>query len=239
MKLTYIGHATVLMEMGSLNILTDPWFTEGPAVAKRKKIPTIQPSGLPKIDLILLSHEHFDHFDKKSLQLLEKDCTVIAHAGLKSKIEKLGFEDVKCLKVWETTEKGSLKITATPADHTNFSLGFLLQNDQTIYFAGDTKMIPVDFERIGETYSLDLAILPIGGVKIFGMIKKVMDPDDAVKALGLLKPANVLPIHWGTFKEKSVLMTMPGMPETFTSLITQENLSCTVLQLDEGASMEL
>lgn len=239
MKVTYVGHATVLIELGGVNILTDPWFTGGPFVLRRKKLPGIEQEELPRIDLILLSHEHFDHLDKRSLQGMKKNCTVIAHAGLRKSIEKIGFTDIRGLKAWETIEVGSLNITAVPADHSRYSLGFIIENDHSVYFAGDTMLIPEDFKRIGETFSLDLAILPIGGVKIFGIIKKVMDEGDVIKALKLLRPAGVLPIHWGTFKERSLLMTMPGMPELLESLMKRNNSSCKLIQLPEGSSTEL
>ncbi|MCD6571166.1 MAG: MBL fold metallo-hydrolase [Deltaproteobacteria bacterium] len=236
---TYIGHATILLDFGGETVLTDPWFTSGPILFRRRRKPGLQPPHLPRIDLILLSHEHFDHLDPKSLDSLEKDCTVIVHSGLGKKIKRFGFKTVEELNPWEFFPYRSLKITAVPARHTRYSIGYVISGEKNIYFAGDTTLIPEDFKRIREKFTIDLAILPIGGVKIFGIIKKVMDPRDAVEAIRLISPDKVLPIHWGTFKESGLVMSMPGMPEELRSLADREDITSEILYLEEGQSAKI
>lgn len=237
MKITYIGHATVLIESTHGNILTDPWFTQGPHLLRRKRMPALDPSQLPGIDYILLSHEHFDHFDPRSLITLSGHSTVIVHRGLGNKVKHFGFEHVKELFPWESFANSFLEITAVPASHSRYSLGFVISYEKTIYFAGDTTLIPKDFQKIGRDFSVDLAILPIGGVKVLGLQKKVMNPEDALKAIELINPAKVLPVHWGTFKKRSLLMWMTGMPEQLQDLVKREKLTAEILHLEEGGSV--
>jgi L-ascorbate metabolism protein UlaG (beta-lactamase superfamily) len=156
---------------------------------------------LRDIDAALLSHVHFDHFDRPSLQRLGKDVTVVVPKGARRLVR--GFKDVREVRVGDHVRIGEVTVEATPAVHASAhpmvrgtpSLGFLVSGSRRIYFAGDTDL----FDGMSELApSLDVALLPVAG---WGAKVGIghLDPLRAAQALRLLQPRLAVPIHWGTF----------------------------------------
>jgi len=201
-SLTYVGHATNLIEMNGLRILTDPVLCSHVSGFIRRQVP------LPvvhhkKVDVVLISHLHFDHLDLPSLRLLGYQTPLIVPSGAAYFLHRAGFIQVQEISIGEKIRIGDVQIEATFADHdgarrpfgpTVPSLGYLLRGQQTIYFAGDTDLFP---EMSQWAHLLDVALLPVWG---WGptLGEGHMDPERAAQALALLQPRLAIPIHWGT-----------------------------------------
>ncbi len=202
-NLTYIGHATVLIEMDGLRLLTDPILRNRVAGIKRLSR-DIDPSCCQDIDAVLISHLHLDHLDLPSLRMLSRSVHLIAPAGTADVLHGEGFKNIEEIRIADTANVGSLKITATYAHHPGGRypfgpaadcLGYLIKGKSTVYFAGDTDIFP---EMAGLEPNLDLALLPVWG---WGptLSGDHLDPRRAAESLTLLKPRMAVPIHWGTF----------------------------------------
>ena len=201
-KLTYIGHATNLIEMDGVRILTDPVLRQRVMHLRHRQVPLIA-ADYEHLDAVLVSHLHFDHLDLPSLRLLGQSTRLIVPHGAGNLLRN--FHAVEEIRAGETTQVGSITIEATYADHdaerhrlpfgpSAESLGFILHGSCTIYFAGDTDIFP---EMADLSDALNVALLPIWG---WGptLGNGHLDPRRAAEALALLQPDLAVPIHWGS-----------------------------------------
>jgi L-ascorbate metabolism protein UlaG (beta-lactamase superfamily) len=222
LQITYINHATMLIQAGEVNILTDPIWSEraGPLSwvgAKRVRSPGVSIENLPKIDIILISHDHYDHLDFSSLRRLVETHHPILLAGLgvKSRLESLGENDLTELDWWQeyTLPTKGMEIVFVPSRHNsgrgifdgNKTLwgGFVIKTEAgNVLFQGDTAFGDF-FEKIHKKFGpIRLAILPIGSYeKRWFMKTQHMNPDDAVLAHKVLGATQSVGIHFGTFSE--------------------------------------
>ncbi|MEW5815940.1 MAG: MBL fold metallo-hydrolase [Spirochaetota bacterium] len=247
-SITYIGHATTLLHLDGLNIITDPIFSEYIGrFAKRYVEPGIPFERLPAIDAIVISHEHWDHLDKPTLNRFAKDIPVIVSRGLAGGIKALGFHDVRELSWWESTKLQGAVVTAVPAKHMiSHPSGFVIEHTKSvIFFAGDTGLFD-GFREIGQRFTIDVALLPIGdyrphlafvpGLKA-GMRAQHMAPGDMPEAIAMLKSKMVIPIHWGTFKISGTGLDEPV--EWLKRIIGQHELNGKVFILKHGEKLVL
>jgi L-ascorbate metabolism protein UlaG (beta-lactamase superfamily) len=201
-SLTFIGHATLLIEMNGMRVLTDPILRQRVTFLERKG-GGVDYAHLPHIDAVLISHLHYDHLDLPSLRLLGKDVRLIVPNGSQKLFKQDGFKRIEEMHVNEITTVGPLTIRATYARHSTarhplgdraICLGFIISGQYNIYFPGDTDIFP---EMIHLADNLDLALMPVWG---WGptLGSGHMDPLQAAKALALLEPRAAIPIHWGT-----------------------------------------
>lgn len=205
---TYIGHATVLLRLNGVAILTDPLYSEYVSLYRRYVRPGVPLDGLPPLDIILISHGHSDHLDRSTLRRLDRGTVVVVPEGLEATVRDLGFRDVRGLRLWETTTVRGTELTAVPARHWGTYCGYLIRNGKTVYFAGDTGLFE-GLRTIGQTHPIDLALLPIGAYRPHvwfipgasrAMRRVHMAPEDVPAAMAMLGARLVIPIHWGTFK---------------------------------------
>lgn len=218
LKVTFVNHATVLIQWDGFNILTDPIWAErcsplswfGP---KRVHRPGIEFDHLPPIDLILLTHNHYDHMDLPTLKKINarNNPTIVTGLGNVPLLKRNNMERVFELDWWQEYRHSSLLITYVPAMHfaargifdRNKTLwgGFIVKNESgTIYFAGDTGYGEF-FKEISKRFGpIDLSILPIGTYEPRWFMKPAhMSPKDAIKAHQELNSKKSLAIHFGTF----------------------------------------
>lgn len=199
MRLTYVGHSTVLIEAEGLRCLTDPFLRDrlGPL---RRHGPTPDPGAIGPLDLVLVSHAHPDHFDPRSLGRLQGDPLVIVPHGLGRAAQRTGRR-VRAMRVGESHELGDWTITAVPARHLRWpfeararAVGYLLEGPTSLYFAGDTGYFPGMADLHGRA---DIALLPIGR---WGPHPGPghLDADGAAAVAALIAARVVVPIHWGT-----------------------------------------
>ncbi|MBI4428654.1 MAG: MBL fold metallo-hydrolase [Ignavibacteriales bacterium] len=213
-SLTFINHATVLIQLGGVNVLTDPVYswTLGYYIP-RLRMPGVAFGELPHIDVILVSHADYDHLNLRTLRRLRRrnQSMIFFPRGLSKYGTRTGFKDVVELDFWQSVEIRNLRVTCVPAKHFNKRLpwdrkktlagGYVVQtNASTVYFAGDTGYDD-HFRQIAERFSIDVALLPVGAYKPHKWFKDIhLNPASAVQAFVDLKAKSLVPIHWGTFK---------------------------------------
>lgn len=203
MRLTWLGHATVLIELDGVRLLTDPVLggRVGPLV--RIAAP-VRRDELGPIDGVLLSHLHADHADPSSLQAVGREVLVIAPTGSGEWLRRRGLLDVRELSRGAELEVGSVRVAATEATHearrrplgvSADPVGFVVHGSRSVYFAGDTDLFAGMTELRG---SVDVALLPVWG---WGpsVGPGHLDPERAAEAAAMIAPAVAIPIHWGTF----------------------------------------
>lgn len=220
LALTFIGHAIFLIQTQGLNILTDPVYNVrtsplpfgGPL---RVHEPGIRFKDLPNIDVVFISHNHYDHMDAGTIKRLAKKFNplFVTPLGNKQFLESFGAKKIVELDWWDTHEiKKELSITMTPAQHWSNRTQWdkmkalwggcvLKSKNQSVFFAGDTgygRHFKETSERLG---SVDIALLPIGAYEPRWFMKDIhMNPEDAVLAHLDLKAKQSMAMHWGMFQ---------------------------------------
>ena len=201
-RLTYLGHATVLIEMDGVRVLTDPLLRHRTGHLRRHA-PPIDPLRHRRVDAVLISHLHWDHLDLPSLRMVGRQARLIVPRGAGRALRRWGFQRVEEIDAGEATHVGPLRVEATKARHAGFRppfgphtacLGYVARGSRGVYFAGDTDLFP-EMASLG---GLDAALLPVWG---WGPTLGAghLDPRRAAEALTLLRPRLAVPIHWGTF----------------------------------------
>lgn len=220
-SVTWIGHATLLVRLGGLNVLTDPHFSEraspvGFAGPKRHLPPGVALSQLPEIHVVVISHNHYEHLDVGSVRQLHQRSGGTLHffvpLGLKPWFTELGIDSVTELDWWGHTEFRGVRFTLTPAQH--WSARSLFDRNRTLwggwaisapdlhfFFVGDTGYSP-DFGEIGHRLGpFDLTALPIGAYEPrWFMRAQHVDPAEAVRIHQDLGARQSLGVHWGAFE---------------------------------------
>jgi N-acyl-phosphatidylethanolamine-hydrolysing phospholipase D len=224
---TWIGHSTVLLQFGGLNIITDPMFSQRAfpvqwAGPRRIMDPAIAIDALPPLDVVLLSHTHYDHLDKPAVRQLTRahpDATWVVPLGVGAYLRGWGAHEIVELDWWQQADVGALCVTATPARH--FSARRLGDRNKTLwcgfalelagkraFFAGDTAYHD-QFRKVGERCGpFDFVMIPIGAYDPRWFMHVVhVDPEEAVQiyqdiiaAQPLESHPLMLGIHWGTFR---------------------------------------
>jgi L-ascorbate metabolism protein UlaG (beta-lactamase superfamily) len=218
LRVTYIGHATLLIEIGDRVIITDPNFE--PSLGKflpRVSAPGIALDAVPKLDAILLTHAHADHLSFKSLDALQSDIPLFAPPAVAKWLNKQGYRHAVPVAPGSKEAIGDLHIHAASATHTGNRYGvdrwrsatnmYLLDtNTVSAFFAGDTALKPetthlVEKQLRAEGRDLDLALLPIGHAPWWkpGFRKGHLTSNDALTLFERLQARYFIPYHWGTF----------------------------------------
>jgi L-ascorbate metabolism protein UlaG (beta-lactamase superfamily) len=205
-RIAFLGHATVLIEVDGVRLLTDPLLRSRVAHLRRR-VPPIDVSAFADVDAVLISHLHLDHLDLASLRLLGPETPLVVPAGAGELLgRRRGFTEVTELSIGEVANVGALAVTAVTARHDGRrwvgpgslraeTLGYVIRGRRrTIYFAGDTELF-AGMSALAP--SLDVALLPVAG---WGSTLGPghMDPLDAARAASLLRPRIAIPVHWGT-----------------------------------------
>jgi L-ascorbate metabolism protein UlaG (beta-lactamase superfamily) len=208
---TWIGHSTFFIQMNGLNILTDPVWAKRMGFQKRLTEPGIPLVEMPEIDVVVISHGHYDHLDFPSLKKLNGNPHYFVPVGLKSLFLKKGFQKVTEMIWWESVEHKGIHIHFVPAQHwtrrtltdmnTSHWGGFIFQNkEETFYFVGDTGYFP-GFKEIAERFQIDVVFMPIGAYEPeWFMAVSHISPEDSVKAFLELKAQVFVPMHYGAFR---------------------------------------
>jgi len=200
-RVTWIGHSTVLIELGGLRLLTDPLLRSRVFHLRRQGPSPPRPES---IDAVLISHLHYDHLDLPSLRVLEPRPRLVCPKGAGALLAKAGFADLYELAPGESVALGDVRVEATPAEHGGTRrpggpvvqpLGFVVRADARVYFAGDTDL----FDEMAELGPVDLALLPVAGYSP-KLGPGHLDAARAAQAAALLRARLAVPIHWGTFR---------------------------------------
>jgi L-ascorbate metabolism protein UlaG (beta-lactamase superfamily) len=201
-RITWLGHSTVLVELDGARLLTDPVLGRRVAHLRRYHEP-VDARALRPLDLVLVSHAHWDHLDVRTLARLGRDQPVVVPRGAGRILRRRGFGAVHEVEVGDRVPAGAVTVEATPAEHDASrgpfgvsapALGYVLRGSRSVYFAGDTDV----FDGMAELAGIDVALLPVSG---WGPRVPAghLDPERAARATALLRPRLVVPIHWGTY----------------------------------------
>lgn len=260
MRITYVGHATVLVEVAGLRLLTDPLLRGRVGPLRRHGLGP-EPTVAERIDAVLLSHLHADHLDRPSLRRMTGTATVIAPRGAASLIRRSGHRVIHEVEPGDRielrpegrgTDLPSVTIQTTRADHVGRrppfgpdapAVGYLIEvAGRRIYFAGDTGFFGEMAGLTEEGSPLDVALLPIAG---WGptLGPGHMGPADAAKATALLRPRFVVPIHWGTLFPIGMgrwsARRLREPPLHFTAEVAEQAPETAVRVLQPGSSLDL
>ncbi|HEY5832905.1 MAG TPA: MBL fold metallo-hydrolase [Streptomyces sp.] len=219
LSVTWAGHASWVIRVGGLTVLTDPvWSRRIPATRARVTPVGVPWTALPAVDAVVISHNHYDHLDAPTVKRLPRGTALFVPAGLGVWFRRRGFTRVTELDWWEAAEFCGVRFDFVPAHHwsrrtltdAGRSLwgGWVLTGAEgtgavsghRVYFAGDTGYGPC-FREIARAHpGIDLALLPIGAYSPRWMLRAVhTDPEEAVRAFLDVGAAAMAPMHWATF----------------------------------------
>lgn len=241
MAVTWIGHASFLVQFTDLNVLIDPNFANWLFLLKRVKRAGLRIADLPPIDLVLLTHAHFDHFHKPTLRKLPQPKIGVMPWGVGDLARGLGFGRIIELEKWESFSHDDWTVTLTPSkhwgartlrdEHRGFG-GFVLEHQgRRIYHAGDSAYFE-GFQEIGERFAPEVALLPIGAYYPDSFRNVHMGPDEAIKVFHDLRAQWFVPMHFGAFKLSFEDVQDP--PRWLEHLARENDLERRVRFLEEG-----
>lgn len=214
--LTWVGHATFVLRLGSKLIATDPVWSTYVGPAKRNVEPGVPLEKLPKLDIVTVSHAHYDHMDMPTLRRLRaqnEDAVFVVPRDNGDVLRSAGFTNVVELDWWESHTEGDVRITLVPAQHWSIRMpwdrnrrlwgGFVYEStDGAAYHAGDTAFSERVFREIHERFpKLDWAMIPVGAYDpTWFMASQHIGPEDAGRAWEILGAKTLVAMHWGTFR---------------------------------------
>ncbi|HUO24130.1 MAG TPA: MBL fold metallo-hydrolase [Candidatus Aquilonibacter sp.] len=214
---TFIGHASFFVQIGGRSVLIDPNFARWLFVLKRLRRPGLRVRDLPPIDVVLVTHAHFDHLHRPSLRAIVQDTlrkrgtapVIIVPSHVSDLVSDLGFSEIIELDWWKTSRYGNLAITHVPSRHWGARIlkdshrgygGYVLRaGKHSVYHAGDTAYF-AGFGEIGRRLSPELALLPIGAYNPPQFRNVHANPEDATRAFLDLKARWMVPMHYGSFR---------------------------------------
>ena len=245
-RIEYVGHATVLVDLDGVRLLTDPLLRN--RVAHLRRVVPLDARARRGVDAVLISHAHYDHLDLPSLEKLDRKLPVVVPRGLGGLLRKRRFETVIEVELGETIQVGALEVCAVPAQHeasrgpfgaSADALGYVITGSRSVYFAGDTDL----FDGMSALAPVDIALVPIWGWGP-GLGAGHLDPQRAAAAVALLRPQLVVPIHWGTYVP--IHLGLRGAPDfvdlppaEFVAAVQETAPGASVRVLRPGESLEL
>ena len=215
--MTWLGHSSVLLEIGGVRVLTDPVFSKraspfqwmGPARFHETPVPLDE---LPKLDAVVISHDHYDHLDMGTIAaLIDRDIPFLVPLGVGAHLEAWGVPDENIVEMewWDAFELGETRVVCTPARHfsgrgmtdrnrTLWASWAVIGPEHRVWFSGDTGPFP-QAEEIGERLGpFDLSMIEIGAYdRAWGQIH--LGPDEALTMHKQVRGKRMFPVHWGTF----------------------------------------
>jgi L-ascorbate metabolism protein UlaG (beta-lactamase superfamily) len=238
---TWIGHASFLVQFNDLNVLIDPNFANWLFFLKRIKRAGLRLSDLPPIDLVLLTHAHYDHFHKPTLRKLPAPKIGVMPWGVGDLAHNLGFGRVIELQTWESFSHADWSVTLTPCkhwgartlhdDHRGYG-GFVLEHQgRRVYHAGDSAYSDC-FKEIGRRCAPEIALLPIGAYYPDSFRNVHMGPDEAMNVFRDLGAKWFVPMHYGTFKLSFEDLDAP--PRWLREIAARDGVSHQIKMLEEG-----
>lgn len=249
---TFIGHSGFLIQMAGKNVLVDPNFADWIFILKRLRRPGLRLRELPPIDVVLLSHAHFDHLHRPSLRAIARHTRklrgeaprLVVPKGVADLVDDLRYLSVIEMKWWESIRVGGLEITHVPANHWGARMlrdyhrgfgGYVLRSEKhSLYHSGDTAYFN-GFATIGERLQPEIALLPIGAYEPPSFRNVHTSPEDAVQAFLDLGAKRMIPMHYGTFRLSHEPMEEP-VPRLLQAAASA-GVADRVRVLDEGETL--
>lgn len=246
-KLTWTGHAGFLVQFESKAVVFDPNFAKWHGFVKRQRHSGLALHNVPAVDLVLVSHAHYDHMHKRALKKIEAEHGIVVPRGSAKLVKRLGFSKIAEMEVWEEVEFDDLKVIHTPSEHWGARFihdthrdygGYGVScNGKTVFHCGDSAYFD-QFEKIGKQLGkIDVALMPIGAYGAPSGRDVHMNPEEALRSYLELGADRFVPMHYGTFP----LGTEP-MEEPLERLLAEADrlgVLSQVVVLEEGLSCVL
>jgi L-ascorbate metabolism protein UlaG (beta-lactamase superfamily) len=211
-SITWVGHASFVLRLGGRYIATDPVFSQRiQGVIPRLVAPGVVPEVLPPIDLVLVSHNHYDHLDLPSLRRIGPEACYVVPLGNGVTLKRAGLPRVVELDWWQSHREGDVEVTLVPARHWSMRApwdrnnglwgGYVVRGPEgSAYHAGDTAFFDGFADIAARCGAIDWAMLPVGAYEPrWFMEPQHMNPDDALRAFEALGARTFIAMHWGTF----------------------------------------
>ena len=248
LSMAYLGHSTVLIDIGGVRVLTDPILRRRVGPLVRAGTP-VDPASWSQVDLVLISHSHWDHLDYGSLRLLGPDVPLVVPRGMAARLRARGFREVVEVVPGDDVRIAGLAIEATRALHRGFGppigptelcVGYLMSGTRSVYFAGDTAL----FEGMAALdRGIELALIPVWGWGPRARAPEHLDPLGAAQAVRLVRPRVAVPIHWGTLHPIGLRRMRPQTrvdpPHEFARLAAEMAPDTVVRVVPIGGSLSL
>jgi L-ascorbate metabolism protein UlaG (beta-lactamase superfamily) len=242
---TFLGHATIVIEMDGVRIMTDPILRNRVGPLVRSLMPVPEPLWAD-IGLVLISHSHWDHLDYGSLRLIE-GAHIVVPRGMGRALRRRGFGDVSEVEPGDELAWHGVRVETVHAEHHGFgppvgsgqlAVGFVLSGAQRVYFAGDTAWFAEMAAMVGD---VDVALLPVWGWGPTARSNEHLDPQGAARAAAAIGPRYAVPIHWGTLHPAGFAWMRPSTridpPHLFAQMVRRLAPGTTVRVLPVGSSL--
>lgn len=205
---TWLGHAGFFVQVDRVNLAVDPNWALWHGPVKRVRHPSLWPHDLPPVDMVLVTHAHFDHLHLPSLRKLANGQPIIVPRGVGKLVKRCGFGQIVELDTWQTARFRDLHITLTPARHWGARMihdthrhfgGYLVTGpERTLFHCGDSAMFD-GFAEIGQRADVDVALMPIGAYDAPSGRPVHMNPEEALDAFQMMAGKALVPMHHDTF----------------------------------------
>jgi L-ascorbate metabolism protein UlaG (beta-lactamase superfamily) len=244
LTVTRVTHSCVLLDFDGSVVLTDPWFSEKPGYYRGEPLAyTVEQ--LPKLAAVIVSHDHYDHYDLEAFRAYaDKDVPMLVKSGMASKARAAGFTNVIVLEAWDQWI-GYVKVVAAPGAHSVPELSYVLQRGGlTVFFGGDTLLIP-ELTEVGRRFGpIDLALLPVNGLCIrpANDLQIVMNAREAASLCNTLQARVAVPLHYpftGGPEVDRDLLKYTGTAEEFAEETARVSPSTEVHVLAPGEPLRL
>lgn len=239
--ITWIGHASFLIQTSRHNLVVDPNWANWLAVIRRLRHAGFHIDDLPNIDLVLITHAHFDHLNRRSLRQIADQQPIVVPAGVSNLVENMGFHFIHQMKWWDTWQHDGLEITFTPAKHWGARMladrhrgfgGFVIRyHNRSVYHVGDSAYFD-GFKEIGERLKPEIVLMPIGAYDPVSNWDMHISPEQAIDAFHDLKAKLLIPMHFGTYRLTYEPIHEP--PERLLRAAVKEGLLSKIRVLNEG-----
>jgi L-ascorbate metabolism protein UlaG (beta-lactamase superfamily) len=244
-RITWIGHASFFLQFAGHSVIIDPNWAAWHGPVKRRRTPGLKLHGLPTVDLVLVTHAHFDHLHKPSLKILQAHEGIIVPRGSGPLVRKLGFPNTFEVSVWDSLRFGELEITHTPSHHWGARFihdthrdygGYLVKSGgKSVFHCGDSAYFD-GFAEIGRRHEIDVALMPIGAYEAPSGRDVHMNPEQAIRAFADLGAKMFIPMHYGTFPLGNEPIDEPV--ERLLAEADRLGISSQVLIPEEGVGIE-
>ena len=207
-RITWIGHASFFLQFAGHSVIVDPNWAKWHGPVKRQRQPGLNLQGVPEVDLVLVTHAHFDHLHKPSLKSLQASKGIVVPLGSVSLVKRLGFPSIHEMRIWDALQFGDLEIIHTPSHHWGARFihdvhrdygGYIVRaGGKSVFHCGDSAYFE-GFKEIGKRCEIDIALMPIGAYESPSGRDVHMNPEEAVRAFADLGAKVLIPMHYGTF----------------------------------------
>jgi L-ascorbate metabolism protein UlaG (beta-lactamase superfamily) len=244
-RITWIGHSSFFLQFAGHSVIVDPNWAMWHGPVKRQRHPGLRLHEVPEVDLVLVTHAHFDHLHKPSLKILQAREGIVVPRGSGKLVKRLGFPAIHEMTVWDTLLFDQLEVIHTPSHHWGARFlhdvhrdfgGYIVRaGGKCVFHCGDSAYFD-GFAEIGKRYKIDVALMPIGAYDSPSGRDVHMNPEEALRAFADLGAKVLIPMHYATF----MLGNEPRHEPLERLLLEADRMGISekILILEEGVGLE-